>query len=244
VQLGAPWIGSPPISSWFEGWDLRYIEALPENWHDVSSQRFSGLGGIQRNKRREGQSLLDLGTIKSRLSQHSPRRIEEEGTDRAAVAAVLVDAEGGCLDILLIKRAAKKEDPWSGQMAFPGGRRESGDANLLETARRETLEETGIPLQEAAVLGELDDIRPLGRGLPRIIVRPYVFFLRDRPNVVINEEVALHVWTSFSNLPNKSCSANIEIEGRVLGVPAYRVEGHIVWGLTERILKSFIDLCA
>ena len=97
------------------------------------------------------------------------------GTKEAAVAAILVGSGTTSPDILLIKRAQRDNDPWSGQMAFPGGRRDSNDANLINTACRETLEETGIVLRGQDVVGELDDIRPLGPGLPRIIVRPLVF---------------------------------------------------------------------
>jgi len=187
--------------------------------------------------------LIDLNTVRLCLSRHSPRRITEAGTDQAAVAAVLVDLGADAPDILLIKRAKRDDDPWSGQMAFPGGRRESDDANLVDTACRETLEETGIVLSGKDVMGELDDIRPLGAGLPRIIVRPFVFLLRSMPDVVTNTEVDLHLWVKLSDLPDLAGPAMVTVSGVAITVPAYKVGPHVVWGLTERILKSFIDLC-
>jgi len=159
------------------------------------------------------------------------------------VAAVLADCGTGEPDILLIKRAQRDDDPWSGQMAFPGGRRESLDGDLIETASRETLEETGIELHNAEVLGQLDDIRPLGPGLPRLVVRPFVFLVADKPEVVPNEEVDLHLWVRFSDLPQQASSSQVTVADTVINVPAFLVGPHVVWGLTERILNSFIELC-
>ena len=146
-------------------------------------------------------------------------------------------------DILLIKRATRDGDPWSGQMAFPGGRRERGDSDLVETACRETLEETGVALQRQNLVGELDDIRPLGPGLPRVIVRPFVFLLDELPEVVTNSEVDLFLWVKLSDLIDLGGSATVMENGMAFTVPAYNIGPHVVWGLTERILKSFIDLC-
>jgi 8-oxo-dGTP pyrophosphatase MutT (NUDIX family) len=175
--------------------------------------------------------------------QHSSRRITEAGTDEAAVAAILVGSGANEPDILLIKRAKRDDDPWSGQMAFPGGRRDLDDADLVDTACRETFEETGIVVRETVVVGELDDIRPLGPGLPRIIVRPFVFLLDSMPEVITNHEVDLHLWVKLSDLLDVAGSATVTVNGMAISVPAYNIGPHVVWGLTERILKSFIDLC-
>src|SRR6478752_6570976 len=70
----------------------------------------------------------------------------------AAVAAVLVPSPDA---VLLIRRAERAGDPWSGHMALPGGRREPEDADLVETARRETFEEVGLQLARSDLLGGL-----------------------------------------------------------------------------------------
>ncbi len=191
----------------------------------------------------EDRVLIDVTTVRRCLSGHSPRRITEVGTDEAAVAVILVDAGTASPDLLLIKRAKRDGDPWSGQMAFPGGRRDSDDMNLVDTACRETLEETGIALNSRCVVGELDDIRPLGPGLPRVIVRPFVFFLDSMPNVVTNIEVDLVLWVKLSDLPGLADTSTVRANGISISVPAYIIGPQVVWGLTERILKSFIDLC-
>ena len=66
--------------------------------------------------------------------------------DRLQAAVSVVIRGRGELDFLLIKRARSERDPWSGHMALPGGRRDDSDGDLLHTARRETLEETGVDL--------------------------------------------------------------------------------------------------
>ena len=187
--------------------------------------------------------LIDVNTVRRCLAGSYPRRIKEIGTDEAAVAAVLVGSGTNSPDLLLIKRARRDDDPWSGHMAFPGGRRDAADTGLVETACRETLEETGVVLRHEWVLGGLDDIRPMGPGLPRVIVRPFVFLLDDMPDVVTNFEVDLFVWVNLSDLPGLSCTSTVIVDGIAITVPAYQVGPHVVWGLTERILKSFIDLC-
>ena len=187
--------------------------------------------------------MIDVNTVRQCLSEHTPRRIVEIGTDEAAVSAILVGNGARSPDLLLIKRAKRDDDPWSGQMAFPGGRRDSDDLDLVDTACRETLEETGVVLRGDCVVGELDDIRPLGPGLPRVIVRPFVFVLDSMPEVVPNIEVDLFLWVNLSDLPGLADTSTVTVNGMAISVPAYIIGSHVVWGLTERILKSFIDLC-
>ncbi len=77
---------------------------------------------------------------------------------RSAVAMVLKLIDGE-LHILMIKRAEREGDPWSGHMAFPGGRMDPGDANGFSVAVRETEEEVGLTLgSEDLCIGRLSEI--------------------------------------------------------------------------------------
>ena len=107
----------------------------------------------------------------------------------AAVAAVLHGLEPTDLTLLFIRRATVAGDPWSGDVAFPGGRREAADGSLLETAIRETREELGLDLSVARYLGSLDDVGPVSRRRP-MVVQPHVFYLRELPALSPNREVA------------------------------------------------------
>jgi len=180
--------------------------------------------------------------LRTSLTRHSPRRATGPGLIEAAVTLVLAPDENGELELLFIKRAEEEGDPWSGQMALPGGRREDGDDDLLATAIRETHEETSIALPREAVLGELDDLAPVTRVLPPIVVRPFVFGLERRPEVRPSREVALHLWTSLNGLPSTAGDAAVSVRGVEGDVPAYLIGPHVVWGMTHRILSGFFDL--
>lgn len=185
---------------------------------------------------------ITLARIADRLARRSPQRSEGAGSIQAAVALVLAPGDSRALELLLIKRAEHPSDPWSGQMALPGGRRDPDDQDLLATVARETREEVGVALPPDRLLGELDDLHPRTPLLPPVVVRPFVFGLPQRPLVHASGEVALHLWVSLDELASGRSRTEIEIPGRDHRFPAYGVGGHIVWGMTERIITPFIDL--
>ena len=164
---------------------------------------------------------------------------DDPGLIWAAVSVVVAPSPDA---VLLIRRAEHPGDPWSGHMALPGGRREPGDTDLLETAVRETLEEVGLVLDRSALLGTLDDVIPRTPVLPPIAVRPFVFSLSSRPALTPNREVAAVAWVPFDHLldPATYHTARIDVRGAPREMPAYRLEETIVWGMTERILTALL----
>ncbi len=186
---------------------------------------------------------LRLEDIGARLRNAEPRTLRvPPDSPSAAVAAVLRSAGDDDVEALFIRRAENPSDPWSGHMAFPGGRRDPGDPDLVHTARRETLEEVGLDLGEnAELLGHLDEIEAIARGKPiGMVIRPYVFALRA-PEVplVPNYEVAEALWVPLGPLLRGEADSTYHYTGatfeRVL--PAYSVQGRIVWGLTYHMLQ-------
>ena len=151
----------------------------------------------------------------------------------------------GSPELLFIKRAEYPGDPWSGQIAFPGGREESGDSSLQETAMRETREETGIDLaHEGMVIGVLDDLRPRTVRLPAVVVRPYVAVVqRDEP-LELSSEVALAFWIPFGDLTEKESWREDTVFARGVQINArvFRHDDHVIWGMTERILAQLLEL--
>jgi 8-oxo-dGTP pyrophosphatase MutT (NUDIX family) len=144
--------------------------------------------------------------------------------------------------VLLIRRAERTGDPWSGHMALPGGRRDPEDEDLTATAMRETAEEVGLELPRASLLGTLDDVVPRTPVLPPIAVRPCVFALPARPPLTLNPEVAAARWVSLDHLlhPDTYHSVRIQIRGENRAFPAYQLEDAIVWGMTERVVTSLL----
>jgi 8-oxo-dGTP pyrophosphatase MutT (NUDIX family) len=178
-----------------------------------------------------------LARLRQTLATHTPPLEDDSSLLWAAVAAILVPSPDA---ILLIQRAERHGDPWSGHMALPGGRREPSDTDLLATAVRETREEVGISLGSEAILGRLEDVVPRIPTLPPIAVRPFVFLLDERPNLVLNTEVAAARWVTLDDLLKPGAYASVHLEhipGRRV-VQAYQVGQDIIWGMTERILTS------
>lgn len=169
---------------------------------------------------------------------------------QAAVALVLrpATATGGA-ELLLIRRAERADDPWSGHMALPGGRRDPGDRSLIHTACRETLEEVGLELDhEGDLLGTLTPVPATARGrtLP-MTVTPHVFHWARTTELRVNHEVAEFLWVSLDALRSGVLDTQVEYRLRgpgapLLKLPAWSVEGRVVWGLTHRMISNFFDL--
>jgi 8-oxo-dGTP pyrophosphatase MutT (NUDIX family) len=187
---------------------------------------------------------LDLDAIRAALARRPPRRHEGPAKRWAAVAAVLRPGPRGA-EVLLIRRAERPGDPWSGHMAFPGGHREPHDEDLIATARRETREEVGLDLSKGALIGGLDERAALARGEPTgMVIAPYVFALeRSRP-IVVNPEVVGWSWAPLGALRRGEHSVTKEIEhrGQRRRFPGYAVDAGVVWGLTHRMLQSLFDV--
>jgi 8-oxo-dGTP pyrophosphatase MutT (NUDIX family) len=181
-----------------------------------------------------------LALLRDRLRSHQPR-LDEEGGELiwAAVAVVMAPDPDA---VLLIRRAERAGDPWSGHMALPGGRHQAGDENLGATAIRETAEEVGLELLLEQLIGSLDDVVPRTPVLPPIAVRPFVFLLPERPTLTLNPEVAAARWVPLDQLlhPGTYHSVRLEIRGESRDMPAYQLDDAIVWGMTERVITSLL----
>lgn len=192
----------------------------------------------------------DILKLRAALNSRQGRGSEEEGVRKAAVALVFRSETGersGSPELLFIKRADYPGDPWSGQVAFPGGREEPGDLSLADTAARETREETGIDLmRDGTFIGTLDDLRPRINRLPDVIVRPYVVLLDRYEPLVLSNEVALAFWIRLESLKASDSWRETQVlaRGVQINTRAFHHDGHIVWGMTERILGQLLEILA
>jgi 8-oxo-dGTP pyrophosphatase MutT (NUDIX family) len=188
--------------------------------------------------------LLQL--IETRLSQHKPgRKLLRPLMKRSAVAMILQLRDGG-LQILMIKRADRVGDPWSGQMAFPGGRMDPDDRHGYAVAVRETHEEVGLLLTEAdACIGRLSDLnaRP-HKGALGMAVSPFVFRLDRQVKFRPNYEVAETVWVPLEFLLDTANRETMvwERKGLKIPMPCYLYEGRRIWGLSLMMLDELMDL--
>jgi 8-oxo-dGTP pyrophosphatase MutT (NUDIX family) len=160
---------------------------------------------------------------------------------RAAVAIILRASPASGLELLLILRAERAGDPWSGQVALPGGRRDASDATLQDTAIRETLEETGIDLNASGViLGSIDDLQPRTPTLPPIVVTPFVAAVSHDVAIEPSPEVADAFWVPWSTFANPDVvdESTVKVRGSEWHVSSYVIGQRIVWGMTERMLRQ------
>lgn len=159
---------------------------------------------------------------------------------QAAVAIVLAGPDER---VLLIRRAENPADPWSGHMALPGGHREVADADLLATALREAREETGVILSAEQLASTLERVVAINeRPPPHPMVTPFVFRLDTIPPTEPNAEVAEILWAPLADLASGRFESQVKIvrQEAELSLPAWELEGRIVWGLTYRILLDLL----
>ena len=179
--------------------------------------------------------------VRSALASRPSVPVTPALASRAAVALVLRSGETG-IELLFIRRAEHPQDPWSGQMAFPGGRAEAGDADLLATATRETAEEIGLDLARAAeLLGPLDEVRAMARMRPMdLTILPLVFRLVTPAEMTLSAEVKSVHWLPLSALLGTDLRSTMDYvhEGASLRFPCVRVDEVVIWGLTYRMLLA------
>lgn len=179
----------------------------------------------------DSSSLLDR--LRASLGQCEPlARVAEVS---AAVAVVFRRGSPSGDEFLLIRRAEREGDPWSGQIAFPGGRVKAEDASFAATAARETLEEVGVDLSGALFLGYMEAFEPNNR---RIVVVPAVFLLIEPVEVTLGPEVRSHRWVRAGDLLSAENHRHrpVTVEGTQRLVPSFQFGDYLVWGLTDRIL--------
>ncbi len=175
-----------------------------------------------------------LARVTKKLVPHEP---PQKGQRFAAVSVILRDTQFP--SVLLIKRAERTGDPWSGQVAFPGGKMQSGDGTARDTAVRETMEEVGVDLGRADFVGYAP-VATTHTGNMEVV--PAVFVLREGVEIRPNEEVASYRWVDLEDLlaPKAQSSYKLSFGGKDAELPAFKVDDYVVWGLTHRILSSIL----
>ena len=143
--------------------------------------------------------------------------------------------------ILLIHRAERADDPWSGQIGLPGGRVSRSDASPRAALRREVREEVGVNLEETGTeLGTLSIGSPM--RVLNMKVQPWVYGMTLTPRIRIGPEVQEAFWVEVSRLPSVKTTTEIQIRGIQRPVDAFLVNGHIVWGYTHRVLNELLSI--
>jgi 8-oxo-dGTP pyrophosphatase MutT (NUDIX family) len=190
----------------------------------------------------------DFQTLRRQLERRlaALRRlpIDRDRVPQAAVSLILSETQGAAR-ALIIKRAERPGDHWSGHLALPGGRAQDEDADLIATAARETYEEVGINLLDGGeFIGQLEILVPTNARLPRLEITPFVAVAPPEFTMRLNGEVARAFWISIADLKREGRSSFFSMpeNGVINKWPAYPSEGGPIWGITERILTNFLAL--
>jgi 8-oxo-dGTP pyrophosphatase MutT (NUDIX family) len=180
----------------------------------------------------------ELAALRQRLVTHPPVAPTEAAF--AAVASVLRDGTEGP-ELLFIKRAERDGDPWSGHLAFPGGKHDPGDASLLETAVRETREEVGLRLATDMYATRLDDVEAQWTGFR---VAQFVFTLHEPQTVVAaSSEVAATLWMPVDRLARREGAGTYQFSraGFSVDLPCLRFGDYVLWGMTYRMTMQLLE---
>ncbi|MDD5507029.1 MAG: CoA pyrophosphatase [Bacteroidales bacterium] len=195
---------------------------------------------IEHLQIRLSQPLPGL-TAHLRMASESRLRWLMEGMDpskaKKSGVLVLMYPVGGDTNIVLIQRP-DYEGMHGGQVSLPGGKREESDANLIETALRETQEELGVLPHTVSIIGTLSELY-----IPpsNYLVLPVVGFTSERPAFFpdpIEVEKIIEVSIGQLSDPKFKIVKEITVHGYTLSAPCYTMNGATIWGATAMILAE------
>jgi|TARA_A200000113_G_scaffold143774_1_gene129213 8-oxo-dGTP pyrophosphatase MutT (NUDIX family) len=173
--------------------------------------------------------------------------VEPLPSKRAAVAISVRSGVSGP-EILMIQRAVRQGDPWSGHMGFPGGRKDESDASDMACAKRETREEIGFDLDiYGELVCQLSDVNTGWRAdRPEMLVAPFVFKVGSTPVFELNHEVDDTLWVPLSFLLNDANRSRHQWDwrGEVLESDAFTFDDRLIWGLSLMMIDELLQIIA
>ena len=164
---------------------------------------------------------------------------------RAAVAISLRSGVSGP-EILMIQRAVREGDPWSGHMGFPGGRKDASDVTDVACAKRETREEISFDLDiHGELVCQLSDVNTGWRAdRPEMLVAPFIFRVDGTPSFELNHEVDDTVWVPLNFLLDDANRGRHQWDwhGEVLESDAFTYDGRLIWGLSLMMIDELLEI--
>ena len=190
----------------------------------------------------------DLEALSARLQAHRARRLPgRHWVVRCGVVLLIAERGPGAVEapaLLMMRRAERACDPWSGQVSFPGGRVQPDDADTRAAALRELSEETGLrPDASFVPIGRLSDLltREHGRNRP-MVVTPYVYRVPRALAVAPGAEAARLWWEPLATLidPARRHRLHWRVAGLPLPFSSIEVSGARLWGLSLMMVKELV----
>ncbi len=184
------------------------------------------------------EAQLSLAPI---TRQNDLKEMKIPGDARQSAVLALFYHQNGDIGLLLIKRAVD-DTVHSGQISFPGGKKEETDADLKQTALRETFEEVGIAPEHITIIGTLSKMYIPPSNFE---VQPFVGYMKNAPQLTTNYEVESVIKVSLSELTHPEAIQNKTIrsrDGQLYEVPCYFINKEIIWGATAMMLSELIAI--
>lgn len=191
--------------------------------------------------------MQSMQNLTRRLTHYNANTLPGRKTMVAAAVCILMTVVEGKIQVLMIQRSVRKGDPWSGNMAFPGGLAQSGDVSLVHTAKRELLEEAGVDIDQCgSYVGRLTDrlTKAHNRWKPMVVV-PYVFKVEHLQDLTLDPKEAVDwIWIPLDFLVDPVNREKMRWRrGRFnITLPCYWYEGKRVWGLSLRMLDELLGI--
>ncbi|MFB5601558.1 MAG: NUDIX hydrolase [Nitrosopumilus sp.] len=175
---------------------------------------------------------MHFDKLKSILSTPINPEIQSDMDYRLAAVLVIIY---GKTPLIIMTEKPKSMKFHAGEISFPGGKLDTNDSNLLDTALRETSEEIGLNVSKNEIVGQLNPVKTLTTGF---LILPFVCMLEQIPPLVTNSEVEkiLHIPLSpFLQTVAKDCDPSHNLMNEMY---TFEYQKQIVWGASARILKQ------
>lgn len=187
------------------------------------------------------EAHFDVIPINRPISSKAKKEAEYYRESGVALILTTIDEEVHCI---LMKRSVHPGNPHSGQISFPGGKKEDYDIDLEATARRETTEEIGIQLNNDDLLGKLT---PIFIPVSKFSVQPFVYFINGPLEFVpdpleVDKVFTFEVKELLKTDIIKQKEIRLSQGFTQKGVPYFDLNGETVWGATAMILAEFRQL--
>lgn len=165
---------------------------------------------------------------------------EADGSRPSAVMLMLYDHAGE--PGLVFTKRSQTVRHHKGEISFPGGGMDPGDATLADTAIRETVEELGVDPEDLTIIGDMSEMLTYVTGF---LVKPYVAHVPAREAYAHSEaEISEVLRVPLRVLTDVGREAEWEARGYRFTTNVFEVDGNVIWGATGKILRDFLDLVA
>jgi len=178
---------------------------------------------------------MNLDDLRYILSSEINPVLENNGKNKLASILVVIYGKS---PMVVMTEKPKHMKFHAGEISFPGGKIDSNDSDLLETALRETREEIGLSIRKDQVIGQLDSVVTLNSGFT---ILPFVSLLDEIPPLLPNAEVEKIFHISLEPFLKTMANDPDPTHNLIQEMYTFEFQGKIVWGASARVLKQIVE---